>query len=84
MTLSQASMHSAQVMHSSCWPSRISIPMGQTATQALQSTQSPTDCPAAETFLACRERGSPRQSLYVTVNEFSSSMAAWMRGHGHM
>jgi hypothetical protein len=58
-----ASMHSAQVMHSSCWPSRMSMPMGQTTTQALQSTQSPTGLPAAAAFLAWRERGSPRQSL---------------------
>jgi hypothetical protein len=37
--------------------------MGQTATQALQSTQSPMGCPAAAAFLAWRLRGSPRQSF---------------------
>jgi hypothetical protein len=63
MMESQASMHSAQVMHSSCWPSRMSMPIGHTATQALQSTQSPMVSPAASAFLTWRERGSPRQSL---------------------
>ena len=37
----QASMHRPQPMHSICWPSRMSIPVGQTATHRLQSTQSP-------------------------------------------
>jgi hypothetical protein len=32
MTLSQASMHKAQVMQPICGPSRMSIPVGQTAT----------------------------------------------------
>jgi hypothetical protein len=63
MIASQASMHSAQVMHSSCWPSRMSMPIGQTATQALQSTQSPIARPSAAAFLTPRVRGSPRQSL---------------------
>ena len=47
MTPSQASMHRAQVMQANCWPSRMSMPIGQTATQALQSTQSPAGTPAA-------------------------------------
>ena len=60
MTSSQASMQRPQPMHSSCWPSRMSMPVGQTATHALQSTQSPRPSQLAP-FL-CLPRGSPRQS----------------------
>ena len=63
ITASQASMHSAQLMHSSWLPSRMSMPIGQTATQALQSTQSPTLRPCASAFLRPDWRGSPRQAL---------------------
>jgi hypothetical protein len=34
-------MHSAQVMQPICGPSRMSMPVGQTATHWLQSMQSP-------------------------------------------
>ena len=42
ITSSQASMQRPQVMQPICDPSRMSTPVGQTATQALQSMQSPT------------------------------------------
>ena len=41
MMASQASIHWAQLIHSICSPSRISIPIGQAVTQAPQSMQSP-------------------------------------------
>ena len=37
-------MQAAQAMHSYCSPSRMSMPVGQTATQRLHSTQSPNAC----------------------------------------
>ena len=51
---------SAQVMQAICCPSRMSIPIGQTLTQALQSMQSPSW--SAWAPLRCLPRGSPRQS----------------------
>ena len=56
MMSSQASMHSAQVMHSSWLPSRMSMPIGQTTTQALQSMQSPASVPLGARFLCARAR----------------------------
>ena len=55
-------MHSAQVMQPICGPSRMSIPVGQTATHWLQSMQSPK---APGSLAACLTlpRCSPRQSL---------------------
>ena len=41
MIASQASMHWVQATHSICRPLRMSIPVGQVMTQALQSMQSP-------------------------------------------
>ena len=57
-------MHSAQVMHSICWPSRMSMPMGQTFTQAMQSMQSPLVPPSdfVASPLWILPRGSPRHS----------------------
>jgi hypothetical protein len=78
----QASMHSPQLMHSSCTPSRMSTPVGQACTQALQSMQAPSFACAASR-LPC-PRGSPRQAWYVTTRLCSSSMADWKRGQGHM
>ena len=45
-------------MHSICWPSRMSIPVGQTAMHRLQSTQSPW--PNQLSPALCLPRGSPR------------------------
>jgi len=41
MTPSQASTHAPQAMHSYCRPLRMSMPVGQTCTQIVQSMQSP-------------------------------------------
>jgi hypothetical protein len=59
----QASMHKPQVMQASCWPLRMSMPIGQTFTQAMQSMQSPLPCATASAVLPpCLPRGSPRHS----------------------
>jgi len=57
ITESQASMQLVQPTHSSWVPFRMSIPVGQTATQRKQSTQSPVVVPAFP-------RGSPRFLSY--------------------
>ena len=56
MISSQASMQAVQFTHSNCVPLRMSIPVGQTRTQAAQSTQSPCVCSVFRAF----PRGSPR------------------------
>ena len=56
MMSSQASMHAVQARHSICTPLRMSMPVGHTTTQRLQSTQSPAP---AVPFLP---RGSPRRA----------------------
>ena len=50
-------MQSAQVMHSICWPLRMSMPIGQTLTQAMQSMQSPGPVLTVTSSPALRSRG---------------------------
>jgi len=52
-------MHAAQPMHSYCSPLRMSMPVGHTCTQMLQSMQSPRPAAFASTFLL-REPRRPR------------------------
>ena len=82
MTSLQASMQSAQPMHSSCWPSRMSMPVGQTATHWLQSTQSPRPEKSAPFLCLAARLAAP--FLVGDDQLSSSSIAAWMRGQGHM
>ena len=58
-------MHAVHATQSICSPFRMSMPVGQTATQRRQSTQSPVVLP----FLP---RGSPRLSSYATTSESST------------
>jgi hypothetical protein len=78
-------MQSAQVMHSSCWPSRMSMPMGQTDDAGIA-----IDAVADILAVGGRLLGVARTRLAAPVivgdgqASFSSSIAAWMRGHGHI
>jgi hypothetical protein len=58
MIASQASMHCVQCTHSICSPLRMSMPVGQVVTQALQSMQSPMVSGRGSVPLP---RGSPRR-----------------------
>ena len=78
-------MHSAQVSAFELLAvADVDAHRGQTATQALQSTQSPSgSAPWARRLLGvAAARFAAPVHCRVTTSEFSSSMAAWMRGQG--
>lgn len=55
-----ASMQAVQFTHSSCWPSRISMPVGHTTTHWLQAIQSPFPAARLSSPLRHFARFSPR------------------------
>jgi len=66
-------MHAVQLIHSSCVPFRISIPVGQTCTHWWQSIQSPFPAAARSSPFLNFARVSPRLWSYATTIEFGSS-----------
>ena len=77
-------MHAAQPMHSYCRPWRMSMPVGQTCTQMLQSTQSPRPMAFGSAFLLREPRGSPRFASYAMISVSLSNITDWKRAYGHM
>ncbi|CFT95252.1 Uncharacterised protein [Bordetella pertussis] len=61
MTWPHTSIQAPQPMHMYCRPSRMSMPVGQTCTHRLQSTQSPRPAALWSILRERPPRGSPRR-----------------------
>ena len=62
----------------------MSMPVGQTCTQTVQSTQSPRLAALWSVPFLRAPRGSPRSSSYVMISVSLSNIALWKRAYGHM
>ncbi|MCY1385159.1 hypothetical protein D9M69_735050 [compost metagenome] len=78
ITWLHASMHRPQPMQAACKPCRMSMPVGQTWAQSVQSMQCLADLARVPRSAPAR-RGSPRRWSYATFSVRSSISEPWKR-----